>query len=101
MPENRTGKKISGTVYVVFTINSDGSIEDNSVKTLTKEDFWKRNLDIPEEILKNENCEHEAIRFVKGLPSYTPATRDGNDVLSTRIIPIKFKIKRGKKYNQG
>ena len=68
--DNRTGKSVVG-----FIIQSDGSISD--VKIL--ESSW-------------EDLDEEAMRVVKAMPKWTPATTDGKPVASQFSIPINFRL---------
>ena len=67
---------IEGTVTVSFTVAADGSIGD--VKVV-------RPLD--------PDLEAEAIRVVKAMPAWIPATDDaGTPVAQSATLPIKFTI---------
>ena len=68
--DNRTGKSLVG-----FIIQSDGSISD--VKIL--ESSWP-------------DLDEEAMRVVKAMPKWTPATTDGNPVASQFSLPINFRL---------
>lgn len=68
--DNRTGKSI-----VSFIIQSDGSISD--VRIL--ESSW-------------EDLDEEAMRVVKAMPKWTPATTNGKPVASQFSIPINFRL---------
>lgn len=68
--DNRTGKSVIG-----FIIQPDGSISD--VKTL--ESSWP-------------DLDEEAMRVVKAMPKWTPATTDGKPVASQFSIPINFRL---------
>lgn len=68
--ENRTGKSVIG-----FIIQPDGSISD--VKTL--ESCWP-------------DLDEEAMRVVKTMPKWTPATTDGKPVACQLSIPINFRL---------
>ncbi len=68
--DNRTGKTLVG-----FIIQSDGSISD--VKIL--ESSWP-------------DLDEEAMRVVKAMPKWTPATTDGKPVASQFSLPINFRL---------
>ena len=68
--ENSTGKSLVG-----FIIQSDGSISD--VKIL--ESSWP-------------DLDKEAMRVVKAMPKWTPATTGGRPVASQFSIPINFRL---------
>lgn len=66
---------IQGRVIVTFIIEKDGSITD--VKVL-------RGLD--------PKLDEEAIRVVRMMPKWTPATMNGNFVRSRYTVPVDFKL---------
>lgn len=68
---------IEGTVTIDFIVGKDGSI--SAVKVA-------RPLD--------PDLEAEAIRIVKGMPKWTPATDDsGQPVEAPVSLPVKFRLK--------
>lgn len=67
---------IEGTVTVLFTVKTDGSIGNIKIKRMIDPDL-----------------EAEAIRVVKSMPAWTPATTDGKAVESTAEISIPFRLK--------
>ncbi|MCM1368754.1 MAG: energy transducer TonB [Candidatus Amulumruptor caecigallinarius] len=66
---------IEGVVYVVFTVNIDGSIGNIKIKRMVDPDL-----------------ESEAIRLVKGMPKWTPATENGAPIESTVELPVVFTL---------
>jgi len=66
---------IEGTVYVVFVVNTDGSIQD---------------VDILRGI--GGGCDEEAIRVVKAAPKWTPGRQRGRPVRVKMRLPIRFKL---------
>ncbi len=64
-----------GKVFVQFTINKDGSIE---------------NIVVLKGIDKNLN--NEALRVVNSMPNWTPASNNGIPVRSNFVLPIKFQL---------
>ena len=68
--DNKTGKSVVG-----FIIQTDGSISD--VKIL--ESSWP-------------DLDEEALRVVKGMPKWNPATTDGKPVACQVSIPINFRL---------
>lgn len=67
---------IEGTVTVIFTVKPDGKISDIKIA---------RPLD--------PDLEAEAIRVVKDMPAWTPATGDdGTPVSSSVTLPVKFRL---------
>lgn len=65
-----------GTVYVTFVVKTDGSIDNIKIKRMVDPDL-----------------EAEAIRIVKKMPKWTPATRDGVAIQTTYALPIRFRLK--------
>lgn len=64
---------IEGVVTVVFTVKTDGSIGNIKIKRMVDPDL-----------------EAEAIRLVKQMPAWTPATENGTPVESTAEVAITF-----------
>lgn len=69
---------IQGTVYVEFTVNSDGSIVDVTRKSGTKE--------------VGAGCDDEAIRVMRMMPKWTPGKQSGKNVRVRQVLPVKFKL---------
>lgn len=66
---------IEGKTTVGFVVMKDGSISD--VKVL--KGF-------------NDQCDQEAVRIVKSMPKWKPGNQNGNNVNSTFVLPIVFKL---------
>lgn len=66
---------ISGTVWIGFTINEKGKIEDTKVL---------RSID--------KLLDAEALRVIKSLPDWKPGLQAGKPVKVSFEIPIKFKL---------
>lgn len=66
---------IEGTVYVVFVVNTDGSIVDADVL---------RGI--------GGGCDEEALRVVKAAPKWEPGKQRGRPVRVRMRLPIKFKL---------
>jgi len=66
---------IEGTVYVVFVVNTDGSIQDV-------------------EILRGigGGCDEEAMRVVAAAPKWEPGKQRGKPVRVKMRLPIRFKL---------
>ncbi|MCS4436433.1 energy transducer TonB [Aquiflexum gelatinilyticum] len=66
---------IEGTVYVVFVVNTDGTVQDV-------------------ELLRGigGGCDEEALRVVKGAPKWTPGKQRGCPVRVRMRLPIRFKL---------
>lgn len=74
-PEKAYEKKIQGTVYVQFSIDTSGYVTE--VKLLKK---------------VHPLLDKEAIRIIKSLPQWVPAKNDGKTVKSQYTIPVVFEI---------
>ncbi len=71
-------REVEGIVYVTFTVEADGSINDLRVlKGLCAE------------------CDQLALNLVEKGPSWTPAMRNGKAVAAPMVLPITF---RGNKH---
>jgi protein TonB len=75
-PEVARTSGITGTVYVQFVVEKDGSISD--VKVL-------RGI--------GGGCDEEAVRVVKSMPKWKPGKQRGQPVRVYYTLPIDFKIK--------
>lgn len=66
---------IEGTVYVVFVVNTDGSIQDV-------------------ELLRGigGGCDEEAIRVIANAPKWTPGKQRGKPVRVRMRLPVRFKL---------
>ncbi len=66
---------IEGTVYVVFVVNTDGTVQDV-------------------ELLRGigGGCDEEALRVVKGAPKWSPGKQRGRPVRVRMRLPIRFKL---------
>lgn len=74
-PEMSKQMGIEGVVNLQINVKPDGSI--GSIKIL-------RMID--------PDLEQEAIRLVKTMPAWTPASRDGNPIESTATLAIPFTL---------
>lgn len=75
-PQEAKDRKIEGTVYVTFLIDSEGDV---------------RQPEISEGV--HYLLDDEALRFVSKMPGWTPATRNGLPVDSSFIMPITFDLR--------
>ena len=74
-PESAYKAKLSGLVVVGFTIDTDGTVKDASVKKGFHAD-----------------CDAEALRVVKSMPKWKPASKGGKTVATEMNLPIKFAL---------
>ncbi|MBK8193694.1 MAG: energy transducer TonB [Lewinellaceae bacterium] len=77
-PAEAKKEKAEGTVFVKFTVNTDGSLSD--IKTVSEGAPLR-----PDMVL-------EAIRVVKGMPKWAPAQKAGKTVSVEMTLPIVFKL---------
>lgn len=76
-PEVAKMEGIQGRVFVKFTVESTGELAE--VKTIGKRLGF--------------GCEEEAVRIVKLMPNWIPATKNGENVKSSFILPFEFNLK--------
>lgn len=74
-PKEAINQGIEGKVLVGFVVERDGSIQNVVCKNKT-----------------HETIEQEAIRVIKSMPTWTPATADGKPIKTVYTIPINFKL---------
>jgi protein TonB len=66
---------IEGSVFVSFVVDREGKISDlNVIKGISAE------------------CDQEAVRVIKLMPSWKPGKQNGRAVKSRFVLPIKFKL---------
>ncbi|MNJ83864.1 Gram-negative bacterial tonB protein [compost metagenome] len=75
-PQEAFERRIEGKVYLQFVISDKGEITTVKVKKSTGHDI----------------LDEEAIRAVKAMPNWKPATIDGQKVNSTFSLPVSFKL---------
>ena len=74
-PADAREQYISGTVYLTFVVERDGSITD--IRIL-------RGI--------GGGCEEEAVRVVRMMPKWTPGKQNGNPVRVQFNLPIRFTL---------
>ena len=74
-PEKAKADNVQGKVYVQFVVETDGSIAEATVL---------RGV--------GGECDDEALRVVKSMPKWQPATFKGKPVRSKYVIPIYYKL---------
>lgn len=72
-PSEAKNKDIIGRVIVGFTINEDGKIKDAKVI---------RSI--------HPLLDTEALKLIKGMPEWEPATHNGKAISSTQTLPVIF-----------
>ncbi len=72
-PQEAREKKLTGTVFVSFIVNPDGSIGNPTV-------------------LKGigSGCDEEALRVIRSMPAWNPGMQNGQPVAVKYSMPIKF-----------
>jgi hypothetical protein len=77
LPETVKPEEIKGRVFVRFVVRKDGKLDKvHLVKG------------------PNDDCNAEAIRVIKLMPAWIPATDRGDAVSSYHILPISFGLKK-------
>lgn len=76
-PKEAKDKKISGTTYVTFVVEKDGSI--SNVRTLKG-------------VPGGQELDEEAVRVVRSMPAWKPGTQNGIAVRTQYNLPVKFKL---------
>jgi protein TonB len=79
-PDEARKKGITGTVYVNFVVEEDGTI--STVKIL-------RGI--------GGGCDEESIRVVKSMPKWLPGTQNGKKVAVIFNLPIRYALDAEKK----
>lgn len=74
-PTTAIENSIEGTVTVEFTVKADGSITGAKIVRPVDPDL-----------------EDEALRIVKGMPRWTPATDGAKSVDAVVTLPVKFRL---------
>jgi protein TonB len=90
-PKQAKRARLQGKVYVHFVINSDGSIDDDSVRTLSKEEIDKTGFFNTSEVLFDQECEQEAIRVIRLSPNWIPGMAKNRAVKQRYTLPIQFR----------
>jgi TonB family protein len=75
-PKTAVEKNMTGTVYVKFDIDTDGSI--NNVQSVNK--------------AIGGGLEEEAIRVVKKMPNWNPGKEKGQPVRVRFVLPVSFRL---------
>ena len=75
-PEKAKADNVQGKVFVQFVVEPDGSIADATVL---------RGV--------GGECDDEALRVVKSMPKWQPATFKGKPVRSKYVMPINYTLK--------
>jgi len=79
-PEAAKNESAEGMVATVFVVDENGAITDvEGIKT--EQRGWRQDF------------QDEAIRVVKSMPNWEPATSQGKPVKAKFTLPIKFKLK--------
>lgn len=75
-PEKAKAEGVEGKVFVQFVVDTDGSIADATLM---------RGI--------GGECDEEALRVVKAMPQWKPATFKGEPVRSKYVMPIYYTLK--------
>ena len=90
-PKTAKRNGISGKIYVEFAINSNGTIDDKSVRSLSKEELSTLGR-TRNEIIVDKDFKFEAVRPIRNCPDWKPAMQKGKPVKIKMIVPIIFKL---------
>ena len=82
-PADALEAEVSGTVYVMFIIEKDGSL--NNVQVM-------RSIRVDDDSLSDAvaSLEAEALKAVSSLPDFRPGTKGGDPVRVEYVVPVKF-----------
>ena len=82
-PSDALKAEVSGTVYVMFIIEKDGSL--NNVQVM-------RSIRVDDDTLSEAvaSLEAEALKVVSSLPDFRPGTEGGDPVRVEYVVPVKF-----------
>ncbi|MDA9835520.1 energy transducer TonB [Flavobacteriales bacterium] len=82
-PADALEAEVSGTVYVMFIIEKDGSL--NNVQVM-------RSIRVNDDTLSDAvaSLEEEALKAVSSLPDFRPGTEGGEPVRVEYVVPVKF-----------
>lgn len=82
-PADALEAEVSGTVYVMFIIEKDGSL--NNVQVM-------RSIRVDDDTLSDAvaSLEEEALKAVSSLPDFRPGTEGGEPVRVEYVVPVKF-----------
>jgi TonB family protein len=74
-PQQARMQGIEGKVFVEFTVNKDGTLQDvHAVKGI------------------GAGCDEEAVKVMSGSPKWIPASQRGKVVRQRMVLPINFKL---------
>lgn len=90
-PKTAKRNGVSGKTFVEFAVNTNGTIDDESVRILTADELTKLGWS-QDGTLMNKECEFEAMRLLKECPDWKPAMQKGQPVKVIVIIPITFRL---------
>lgn len=82
-PAEAQQNKTQGTVYVQFTVGTDGDIQDLRVKKGI-----------------GSGCDEEAIRVVSQMPHWKPGIQSGKPVMTQFVLPIQFQLEKSERSGQ-
>ena len=90
-PKAAWKKRIGGKVIVEFYVNADGTVDKDSIRTLSIEEVSKTiSEERAREITTNESLVKEAIRVISQSPNWVPGRKRNIPVRQKVIFPIKF-----------
>lgn len=90
-PKAAKRNKVSGKIFVEFAVNANGTIDDESVRTVTADELNELGWST-KDIIVNKECEFEAIRLLKECADWKPSKQKGKPVRVVMIVPISFEL---------
>lgn len=85
--------KFSGVLYVQFVILEDGSIDQNSVKTLSKAEVEKLGaLAKNSRVIDDKSYSNVVEKVIKSMPDWIPGELKGEKTKQRIVLPIAFKL---------
>ncbi len=84
-PKEKKKKGNTAKIFIMFTINQDGSIDQESVSVYTSNEISRQSSSI-----ECKECELEAIRLIKASPKWTPGESENKPVRQRMVVPIFF-----------
>jgi len=90
----RKAKKngVGGKVFVEFFINKDGSVDQDSIRVLSREEVViNKGAEIANEVTDDKSLVDEAIRIMRQCPKWIPGTQRGKPVRQKIVFPLNFR----------
>lgn len=91
-PKKAKRNGIGGKVFIEFFINTDGSVDQDSIRVLSKDEVIKDKGDqkIANQMTEDKSLIDEAIRIMRQCPKWIPGTKRGRPVRQKIVFPLNF-----------